>query len=92
MQKNLQTMSNLTEHGNINAAKNDHKKAAETLFEFERTSCELILQLDKDQHEECIGKLTREITSATWKKFRVTLRKRIPQQINLIHKTTMKQL
>ena len=50
--KNLQTMSELIDSGNINAAKNVHEKAAETFSEFEETSYELISQLDEDQHEE----------------------------------------
>ena len=33
--KNLQTMSELIDSGNINAAKNVHEKAAETLSDFE---------------------------------------------------------
>ena len=56
--KNLQTMSELIDSGNINAAKNVHEKAAETFSEFEETSYELISQLDEDQHEEYIGKIT----------------------------------
>ena len=56
--KNLQTMSELIDSGNINAAKNIHEKAAETFSEFEETSYELISQLDEDQHEEYIGKIT----------------------------------
>ena len=56
--KNLQTMSELIDNGNINAAKNVHEKAAETFSEFEETSYELISQLDEDQHEEYIGKIT----------------------------------
>ncbi|XP_075255223.1 uncharacterized protein LOC142347943 [Convolutriloba macropyga] len=56
--KNLQTMSELIDSGNINAAKNVHEKAAETFSEFEETSYELISQLDEEQHEEYIGKIT----------------------------------
>ena len=56
--KNLQTMSELIDSGNINAAKNVHEKAAETFSEFEETSYELISQLDENQHEEYIGKIT----------------------------------
>ena len=56
--KNLQTMSELIDSENINAAKNVHEKAAETFSEFEETSYELISQLDEDQHEEYIGKIT----------------------------------
>ena len=55
---NLQTMSELIDSGNINAAKNFHEKAAETFSEFEETSYELISQLDEDQHEEYTGKIT----------------------------------
>ena len=56
--KNLQTMSELIDSGNINAAKNVHEKAAETFSEFEEISYELISQLDEHQHEEYIGKIT----------------------------------
>ena len=49
--KNLQTMSELIDSGNTNAA-------AETSAEPEETSYELISQLDEDQHEEYIGKIT----------------------------------
>ena len=56
--KNLQTMSELVDSGNINAAKNVHEKPAEAFSEFEETSYELIWQLDEDQHEEYIGKFT----------------------------------
>ena len=56
--KNLQTMSELIDSGNINAAKNVHEKAAETFSEFEETSYELISQLDENQHEEYIDKIT----------------------------------
>ena len=56
--KNLQTMSELVDSGNINAAKNVHEKAAEAFSEFEETSYELISQLDEDQHEEHFGKIT----------------------------------
>ena len=56
--KNLETMSALIDNGKINAAKNVHKKAVETFSEFEETSYELISQLDEDQHEEYIGKIT----------------------------------
>ena len=56
--KNLQTMSELIDSGNINAAKNVHEKAAEKFSEFEETSYELTSQLDEDQHEENIGKIT----------------------------------
>ena len=54
--KNLQTMSELIDSGNINAAKNVHEKTAETFSEFEETSYQLISQLDEDQHKEYIGK------------------------------------
>ena len=56
--KNLQRMSELIDSGNVNAAKNVHEKAAETISEFKETSYELISQLDEDQHEEYIGKIT----------------------------------
>ena len=56
--KNLQIMSELIDSGNINAAKNVHEKAAETFSEFEETSYEMISQLDEDEHEEYIGKIT----------------------------------
>ena len=56
--KNSQTMSELIDSGNINAAKNVHEKAVETFSEFEETSYELISQVDKNQHEECIDKIT----------------------------------
>ena len=38
--KNLQTMSELIDSGNINAVKNVQEKAAETFSEFEETSDE----------------------------------------------------
>ena len=56
--KNLQTMSELIDSGNINAAKNVHEKAAETFSEFEETSYKLISQLDENQHDEYIDKIT----------------------------------
>ena len=55
--KNLKTMSELIDSGNINAAKKVHEKAAETFLEFEETGYVLISQFD-DQHEEYIGKIT----------------------------------
>ena len=56
--KNLQTISELIDSGNIKAAKNVHEQAAETFSEFEETSYELISQLDENQHEEYIDKIT----------------------------------
>ena len=56
--KNLQTMSELIDSGNINAANNVHEKAAKTFLEFEERSYDLISQLGEDQHEEYIGKIT----------------------------------
>ena len=50
--KNLQTMSELIDSGNINAAKYVHEKAAETFSEFEETSYELISQLDENQQRQ----------------------------------------
>ena len=58
IKKNLQTMSKLIDSGNIIAAKNVHEKAAETFSEFEETRYELISQLDENQHEEYIDKIT----------------------------------
>ena len=60
--KILQTMRELIDSGNINAAKNVHEKAAEIFSEFEETSYELFSQLDEDPHEEYIEKITD-----TWK-------------------------
>ena len=56
--KKLQTMSELIDSGNINAAKIVHEKAAETFSEFEETSYELISQLGENQHEEYTDKIT----------------------------------
>ena len=56
--KNLQTIHEMIDSGNINAAKNVHEKAAESFSEFEETSYELISQLDENQHEEYIDKIT----------------------------------
>ena len=56
--KNLQTMSELIDSGNINAAKNVHEKAAETFSEFEETSYKLVSQLDENHHDEYIDKIT----------------------------------
>ena len=55
--KNLQTMSQFIESGNINAAKNVHEKAAETFSEFEETNYELISQLNENQPEGYIDKV-----------------------------------
>ena len=44
--------------GNIKAAKKVLEKAAKTFSEFEETSYELMSQLEEDQHEEYIGKIT----------------------------------
>ena len=90
--KNLQTMSELTDSGNINAAKNVHEKAAETFSEFEETSYELISQLDEDQHEDYIGKITdpRNKIDEMNIKFRITRRRKTPQQTST-NKTTTRQ-
>ena len=56
--KNLQTMSELIDNSNINAVTNFHERVEETIAEFEETSCELILELDEEQYEEYIGKIT----------------------------------
>ena len=56
--KNLQTMSELIDIGNTNTTKNIQEKAAETFWVFEETCYELISQINEDQHEEYIGKIT----------------------------------
>ena len=50
--------------GNISAVKNVHEKTAETISEFEETSYDLLAQLEEDQHEEYIDKITD-----TWNNF-----------------------
>ena len=69
--KNLQTMSELIDSGNINAAKNVHEKAAETFSEFKGTRYELISQLDEDQHKEYIGKITDTWSNIDDKKIKI---------------------
>ena len=57
--KNLQTMSEMIDSGNIIiTAKNVREKAAETYSEFEETFYELISQLDENQHKKYIDKIT----------------------------------
>ena len=56
--KNLQTMRELIDNGNIKAEKNVHEKAMETCSEFEESTYKLFSRLDEDQHEEYIGKIT----------------------------------
>ena len=63
--QNLQIMSDLSESGNKNAANNAHEKPAKTFSEFWGNSYELILQLDDNQHEEYIGKITDTLTRET---------------------------
>ena len=91
--KNLQTMSELIDSGNINAAKNVHEKAAETFSEFEETIYELISQLDEDQHEDYIGKITDTWNNIDDMKIKIQnhlSRKKTPQQTTT-HKTTTRQ-
>ena len=56
--KNLQTMREMIDSGNINEAKNVHEKETETFSEFGETSYDLLALLEEDQHEEYIGKIT----------------------------------